>query len=49
MEYVYFAFAGLLVGGMIASRQQKRSIWLTVVLGVLAGVFLWAGLRESTP
>ncbi len=49
MEYVYFALAGLLVGGMIASRQQKRAIWLTVVLGVLAAVVLRAGLQESTP
>ena len=48
MEYLYFALAGILVGGAIATRQQKRAVWTTVVVLLLAIVFLWAGLRETT-
>jgi hypothetical protein len=47
MEYVFFAVAGLLVGGVIATFQQKRPIWVRVVLAVLALVFLYFGLQET--
>jgi hypothetical protein len=48
VEYLYFALAGILVGGGIATRQQKRPIWATVVVLLLAVLFLVAGLRETT-
>ncbi|GAB3428043.1 hypothetical protein [Flindersiella endophytica] len=47
MEYVFFAIAGLLVGGVIAAFQQKRPVWVRVVLAVLALVFLYFGLQEA--
>ncbi|HZC26007.1 MAG TPA: hypothetical protein VE287_03220 [Actinopolymorphaceae bacterium] len=46
MTYLYFALAGLLVGGVIATRQQKRRIWVSLIFGALAAIFLWAGLAE---
>lgn len=48
MQYVFFALAGFLVGGVIATRQQKKPLLVSFVLAVLAAIFLWAGLREST-
>ncbi|REF34792.1 hypothetical protein DFJ64_0158 [Thermasporomyces composti] len=48
MQYVFFALAGLLVGGVIATRQQRRPLWVSLTLAVLAAIFLWAGMREST-
>jgi hypothetical protein len=48
VQYVFFALAGLLVGGVIATRQQRKPLWVSVVLAVFAAVFLWAGMREST-
>lgn len=45
LRYVYFALAGLLVGGMVAMRQQRRSLWVVLGFGVLAAVFLWFGLQ----
>lgn len=47
MEYVFFAIAGLLVGGVIATFQQKRPVWVRVVLAVLALIFLYFGLQEA--
>jgi hypothetical protein len=47
VQYFYFALTGLLVGGIIATRQQKRPIWVSLVLGVLAAVFLWFGLEAT--
>lgn len=46
MEYVFFAIAGLLVGGVIATFQQGRPVWVRVVLAVLALVFMYFGLQE---
>jgi len=48
VEYLYFALAGILVGGVIATRQQKRRLWVSLVLAALAALFLWVGLQEST-
>ncbi|HEY6738912.1 MAG TPA: hypothetical protein VI076_08685 [Actinopolymorphaceae bacterium] len=48
MQYLCFAAAGLLVGGVIATRQQKRPVWVTILMGLLAAVFLWLGLKAST-
>ncbi len=47
MQYVFFALAGLLVGGVIATRQQKRPVWVSLVFAVLAAVFLWFGLAAT--
>jgi hypothetical protein len=47
VQYFYFALAGLLVGGIIATRQQKRPIWVSLVLAVLAAVFMWFGLAAT--
>ncbi len=48
MQYVFFALAGVLVGGVIATRQQRRPLWMSLALTALAMVFLWLGLQEST-
>jgi hypothetical protein len=48
MQVLYFALAGLLFGGVIAKYRQKRPIWVSIVLLVLAGLFLWIGQKESS-
>lgn len=48
MEYLYYALAGLLVGGAIAMWQQKRPWWVTTLFAVLALLSLAAGLGVST-
>jgi hypothetical protein len=45
VEFVYFAIAGLLFGGVIATYRQKRPLWVPLVLLVLSAVFLWLGQR----
>lgn len=47
MVYVYFALAGLLVGGLIAMWQQKRPVWVRLLFGAFAVLFLVAGLGEA--
>lgn len=44
MTYVLIALAGLSVGGVIAMLQQKRPLWVVLVFGVVAAVFLALGL-----
>ncbi|MGH3486467.1 MAG: hypothetical protein ACRDP8_00915 [Actinopolymorphaceae bacterium] len=46
MQILYFALAGLLFGGVIATYRQKRPIWVSLVLLVIAGVFVWLGQQE---
>ncbi|MEQ7123254.1 hypothetical protein ABN034_01925 [Actinopolymorpha sp. B11F2] len=48
MQFLYFALAGVLFGGVIATYRQKRPIWVSLVLLVLAGVFLWIGQKEMS-
>ena len=47
MRYVWFAISGLLAGGVIATFQQKRPIWVPVLLGLAAVGFLVLGLLAS--
>lgn len=47
MQYVYFALSGLLVGGVIATRQQKRPIWVSILIGVAAVAFLALGMAAT--
>jgi hypothetical protein len=46
MQILYFALAGLLFGGVIATYRQKRPIWVSLVLLVIAGMFVWLGQQE---
>jgi hypothetical protein len=48
MQYLWFALAGLSAGGFLAMRQQKRAIWVLVIFLLLAALFVWFGLQEST-
>jgi hypothetical protein len=48
MQYLWFALAGLSAGGFIAMRQQRRPIWVLVIFVLLAGLFVWFGVEEST-
>lgn len=38
---LWFAVAGLLLGGAISFRTQKKPWWVSIVLAVLAAAALW--------
>lgn len=42
-----FIVGGLLVGGAISLRQQHKPIWVSVLLVVLAALFVWLGFTVT--
>lgn len=46
---IFMGLAGLLVGGGISFRQQKRPAWISISFYVLAGMALLAAFLFTLP
>lgn len=46
---VLMGLAGLLVGGALSFRQQKKPLWVQIVFYILAGMSLLAAFLLTLP